>query len=224
MAKPTTNNPYLSQRRVYSDVIENAVNTANTWKTYCFVLFVCLLASVAANVYQGTLTRVKPVVIEVDGHGIPSKLYSVDGSVNKRDGLVAKAALARVIKGVRGVSVDADVTKRELNEINFFFKNTSSAHTVIARYIRDPETNPFVRAKRMTVDIKISNVVKVTDKSWQVDWLETEYNRQGKQNSSPKFMRAVATISYVDQISAKMAIVNPLGLVIDDLTWNERIN
>jgi len=224
MAKTTTNNPYLAQRRVYSDVIENAVNTANTWKTYSFILFACLLASVAANIYQGTLTRVKPVVIEIDGHGIPSKLYSVEGSVNKRDGLVGKAALARVIKGVRGVSVDADVTKRELNEINFFFKSTSSAHSVIGNYIRDPETNPFVRAKTMTVDVKISNVVKISDQSWQIDWSETEFNRQGKLNNSPKRMRAVATVSYVDQISAQMAIVNPLGLVIDDLTWNERIN
>ena len=224
MSKNVSNNPYLSQRRVYSDVIESAVATANTWKTYCFILFIALLASVSANVYQGTLTRVKPVVIEVDGHGIPSKLYSVSSSVNKTDGLVGKAALARVVKGIRGVSVDADVTKRELNEIMFFFRTTSAAHNKIASYIRDPETNPFARAKNETVDVKISNVVKITDTSWQVDWVETTYSRQGKQNAPIKYMRAVATVSYVSDISPQMAIVNPLGLVIEDLTWDERIN
>ena len=125
---------------------------------------------------------------------------------------------------MRGVSVDADVTKRELNEINYFFKSTSSAHNIIASYLRDPVTSPFQRAKNITVDIKITNVVKVSEQSWQIDWVETEYNRQGSKNGRPKLMRAVATVSYVDQISAEMAIVNPLGLVIDDLTWNERIN
>lgn len=223
MAKNKSKNPYIEHRRVYSDVIEQAVATGKNWRMLTIILLFALLGSVAANVYQSTLTRIKPVVIEVDGYGVPAKLYAVDRTATKRSDLVAKSALARVVRAYRGVSTDADVMKLELSELLYFFNGTSLAYKKIASYIRGAETNPFKRAQNEVVNISIQNISKITSASWQIDWLETVTDRQG-QITAKKELRAIAKTSFTENISAKMSLVNPLGIMIDEFNITEIVN
>jgi type IV secretion system protein TrbF len=42
------------------------------------------------------------------------------------------------------------------------------------------DASPFNRAKKETVSIEIHTVIPQTPETWQVDWVETVYDRQGK--------------------------------------------
>jgi len=216
-------NPYLDNRRQYSAVLESAASNAKGWRMATLMSLLISLISAGGVVYIGSLSKLVPVVIEVDGYGQPMRLYAVNEHATTQDDRIIKAALAQVITWARSVSIDASYEKKVLNNMVHYFERGSAAFARVQEYLRADETNPFKRAATQLVSTQINNAIKITDHSWQIDWTETVRERSGKPISIQKY-KATVTLGKAKTLTEEALYVNPTGILIKDLQWGELIN
>ncbi|HGJ9495366.1 TPA: VirB8/TrbF family protein, partial [Neisseria gonorrhoeae] len=86
-----------------------------------------------------------------------------------------------------------------------------------------PESSPFRRAEKELVSVEIKSVLKQSDNSWQVDWVETTRAHDGKLLQPPQNMRALLNIYYVPPTTEQQIIVNPIGMFIRDFSWSNEL-
>jgi type IV secretion system protein VirB5 len=87
--------------------------------------------------------------------------------------------------------------------------------------MRDPLTNPAKRAEEASVGVEILSVLRQTEETWEIDWVETNWNRQGVQEGRNR-MRGILTMYIVPPTSAPTEDeirMNPLGLYVRDFPW-----
>jgi len=217
-----TGSPYTDNKQHYSSILEAAAANARGWRMVSFGLLLLALLAVGGIAYIGSQSKIKPMVIEIDGYGTPMRLYEVDEATTSSDSRIMKAALANVITAVRSVSVDSGYQKRQLDNVIDFFERGSPGFVRIQDYITHPQTNPFNRAKRVIVDVQINNVFKVTNSAWQIEWTETVRDRTGTVNQVVSY-KATATVTQAEEISAATVYVNPMGILIKDIVWSQQI-
>lgn len=219
----TNKNVYDDNRKAYSSVLESAASNTRGWKLATFIMGAITLTAVVGVIIIGSQSKIKPVVIEIDGYGTPMRLYQINEATNTSDSRIAKATIAQTITAIRSVSVDAGMQKRRMDNIIHFFEKSQPGFNRVQEYVTNPKTNPFKRAKTELVAIQVHSVIKLTDVTWQVEWTERIRDRTGLPLDKNKY-KATVTIGYADEISDETIYINPTGLLIKDLVWSKQIN
>ncbi len=216
------NSYYSDNRKAYSGVLESAAAHAKGWRNAFFIMLFITLTAVCGVVYIGSKSKIVPAVVEINGYGVPTRIYTVDETTTISDDRVTKAALANVVTGVRSVSADASYEKKMLEEMIYFFEKSSPGFVRVQEYLNNPETNPFKRASKELVDVQIDNIIKMTENTWQIEWRETVKERTGQIKSSMDF-KAIVTLSKAEKISAASLYINPTGVLIKDIVWSQKL-
>ena len=84
-----------------------------------------------------------------------------------------------------------------------------------------PESTPFKRASKVTVSTEIVSCIAQSQETWQVDWIESVFDRQGMRLSRDR-MRALITVYVVPPASGTsedQIRKNPLGIFVRDFNW-----
>src|SRR6266436_431855 len=101
----------------------------------------------------------------------------------------------------------------------------SLASFIAAARLVTPETSPFTRSAKVTVNTDISTVLPITENTWEVDWQETTRDRDGSLVGQPIIMRATLEIYIVaPSTDARQTEIqrNPLGIYVRDFNWQQR--
>ena len=182
------------------------------------------LAAVAGIIYFGSQTKFVPYVIEVDklGEAVAVGPAQLAGPADAR---VVRASLASFIASARLVTPDQDVQRRAVFAVFAMLRTKDPATVKINEYLNGPpETSPFIRASKITVNTDISSVLPISASSWQVDWQETTRDRDGGLVGKPVHMRAVLEIYIIPpSTNARESDIqrNPLGIFVHDYNWQE---
>ena len=134
--------------------------------------------------------------------------------------------MSSFISNARLVTPDQDLQRKAIFSVFGMLKTKNPATLKMNEYMNGtPETSPFFRASRMTVNTEVSTVLPVTERTWSVDWTETTRDRDGGMLGKPVMMRATLEI-YLDPPSseARQAEIqrNPLGIYVRDFNWQAR--
>jgi type IV secretion system protein VirB5 len=81
--------------------------------------------------------------------------------------------------------------------------------------------DPFGHVGEKTVSIQVTSVVRASDRSFQVKWVETAYER-GAQTGSTHWT-AILTVVVNSPSSADTLRRNPLGLYVDAIDWSREL-
>ena len=139
------------------------------------------------------------------------------------DPRVIRAYLASFVANARLVTPDTELQRRAIYAVYALLKTKDPATQKINEYLSPPDTTPFKRAEKVTVDCDVSTVLPVTSTTWQVDWTETTRDRDGGLVRAPVNMRATLQI-YIEPPAAvsRMSDLqrNPLGIYIHDFSWS----
>lgn len=96
------------------------------------------------------------------------------------------------------------------------------ATTKITEYMSDPATGPSKRAEELSVGVEIQSVLRQTAETWEIDWIERVWNRQGVREGQHR-MRGLLTIYIISPTSTTTEEdirKNPLGIYVRDFTWS----
>jgi type IV secretion system protein VirB5 len=166
--------------------------------------------------WQSLQSRVVPYVVEVDKLGEARAVSEAEKNFQPTDPQIAWH-LAEFISDVRSISLDPVVMRH--NWLSAYDFVTDRGAHFLGDYAR--EANPFADVGERTVSVQVTSVVRASDRSFQVKWIETSFDR-GNLVGTARWT-AILTIVTKPPSSAETLRRNSLGIYVDAIDWAREI-
>lgn len=213
---PEPETPYQRAGQLWDERIGSARVQARNWRLMAFGCLGLTSALSGGLLWQSLQSRVVPYVVEVDKLGEARAIAPADKDYQPTDSQVAWF-LSRFIEHVRSVSLDPVLMRRDwLSAYDFTTKRGS---IFLGDYAR--AADPFGHIGERTVSVQVTSVVRASDKSFQLKWIETAYERGAEAGSS--HWTAIVTVRMVPPTSADTLRRNPLGIYVDAIDWSREL-
>jgi type IV secretion system protein VirB5 len=214
-SEPVT--PYQRAAQVWDERIGSARVQARNWRLMAIgglALSSCLAGGL---LWQSMQSRVVPYVVAIDRLGEARAMAPAEKDYQPTDAQVAWF-LAHFVADVRSVSLDPVLMRR--NWLSAYDFTTDRAARFLSAYAQ--EADPFGKIGVRTVSVQVTSVVRASDRSFQVKWTESEYERGNLADKS----RWTAILSVVRRppSSAETLRRNPLGLYVDAIDWSRELD
>ncbi len=219
--KALDENPYLNARRMLNEANGALIQSRHMWQAAALLALMIAIGAVGGVIYIGSQSRFIPYVIEVDKLGQTAAAGRADRA-SVVDERVIHATLAGFVQNIRMVSFDHNVQNAAIWRVFALLQSGDPATNKITEFMKDPNTNPTQRAAENSVGVEISSVLRQTEETWEINWLEQVWNRQGARMEQYR-MRGLATIYFVPPTTTtteEQIRRNPLGLYVRDFTWS----
>jgi type IV secretion system protein VirB5 len=213
---PEPETPYQRAGQLWDERIGSARVQARNWRWVAFGMLALSGAMAAALVWQSQQSRVTPFVVEVDRLGEARAVTAVEAGYRPTDPQIAWH-LARFIENVRGVSLDPVLMRR--NWLSAYAFTTARAAQYLGDYAR--AADPFARIGERTVSVQVLSVIRASERSFQIKWAETAYERGSAAGASR--WTAILTIVVKPPDSADTLRKNPLGIYVDAIDWSREL-
>jgi type IV secretion system protein TrbF len=208
--------PYQRAAQIWDERIGSARVQARNWRLMALGgLF--LSGSLAAGVlWQSLQSHVTPYVVEVDRLGEARALSEAEKNFRPTDPQVAWH-LARFVSDVRSISLDPVVMRQ--NWLSAYDFVTDRGARFLGDYARDQD--PFANIGERTVSVQVTSVVRASERSFQVKWIETNFERGNAAGTA--HWTAILTIVSRPPTSAETLRKNPLGIYVDAIDWAREV-
>ncbi|MDF2381848.1 conjugal transfer protein TrbF [Nostoc ellipsosporum NOK] len=214
---PEPETPYQRAGQLWDERIGSARVQARNWRLMAFGGLALTTAMSAALVWQSLQSKVVPYVVAVDRLGEARAVSEAERDYQPSDAQVAWH-LARFIEHVRSVSLDPVLMRRDwLSAYDFV---TRRGAQFLGDYAR--AADPFGALGEKTVSVQVTSVVRASDRSFQVKWTETAFERGGRTGTSN--WTGILTVMRKSPTSAETLRRNPLGIYIDAIDWSRELD
>lgn len=219
-------NPYLSARRSWNEHVGGLAASRRMWQLMAILSFLIVLAAVGGIITIGSQSKFIPYVVKVDDLGTAVATTRADRAAPV-DGRVVQAQLGQFIQSARFVTSDIALQRQGIFRVYSMLLPNDPAMGKMNDWLNgNAETTPFARAASRTVTVEIASVIPQTAQTWQVDWTETERDRQGGLIQPPMKMRALVTIRVAAPntgTTEQQIHDNPLGIFVSDYSWSRTL-
>jgi type IV secretory pathway TrbF-like protein len=211
--------PYRRARQEWDARMGSALVHAKNWRLATFASMGAVLVMAGGMIYLGSLPKAVPHIIEVDRLG--AAVYH--GPVGQSDYVPSDAVvsyhLRRFIADTREISSDGAVLKQ--NWLDAYTLLTPRGGNMLSAFLQKPENDPFRRAADERVTIEFVSCVRAAGDTWQVDWRESSWDKNGALLGAPLTWRAMLRTLVLTPKTAEAMKKNPIGLYIDELHWDK---
>jgi type IV secretion system protein VirB5 len=171
----------------------------------------------ASSVWQSLQSRVTPYVVEVDKFGEVQAVAPAIQNYQPSDVQVAWY-LGRFIEQVRGISIDPVLVRKNWLEAYDFV--TDKGAVFLNDYAR--ASDPFADIGVHSISIHITSVVRASDTSFQVKWVEQSFEH-GSLTTTERWTALVTLVIEPPRTADKLR-KNPLGIYINGLAWSRELD
>ena len=214
---PQPETPYSRAGQVWDERIGSARVQARNWRLMAFGTLTLSSAMAIGLIWQSLQSRVVPYVVEVDRFGEARAVTEAEGNYQPTDPQIAWQ-LARFIENVRGVSLDPVLMRRNWLQAYDFVSERGGLF--LGEYARVRQ--PFARIGERTVSVQVTSVLRASGRSFQLKWIESEYERGSLAGTSR--WTAILTVSTRTQRTADGLRRNPLGIYVDGIDWSREVD
>jgi type IV secretion system protein VirB5 len=213
---PEPATPYQRAGQLWDERIGSARVQARNWRLMAFGSLILSGSLACGVVWQSTQSRVTPYVVEVDRLGEPRAVTEAESSYHPTDPQIAWH-LSKFIRDIRQVSLDPVLMRADwLSAYDF---TTQRGSQFLGDYAR--AAAPFAHIGERTVSVQVTSVVRASDRSFQVKWSETAYDRGSLAGTS--HWTAILTVVLKPPATADVLRKNPLGLYVDAIDWSREL-
>jgi type IV secretion system protein VirB5 len=214
---PEPATPYQRAGQLWDERIGSARVQAKNWRLMSFGSLGLAIAMAGGLIWQSMQSRVTPYVIEVDKLGEVQAVGPASQSYHPTDAEFAWY-LARFITDVRSLSSDPVVVRK--NWLEAYDYATDHGAVFLNQFAQ--ANDPFKAVGERTVSVQVTSVVRASDSSFQVKWVEQIYEH----DALAKTERWTAIVSVITQQpnTAEVLRKNPLGLYVNGLNWSRELD
>ncbi|HEU4962075.1 MAG TPA: conjugal transfer protein TrbF [Sphingomonas sp.] len=214
---PEPETPYQRAGQVWDERIGSARVQARNWRLMALGCLALAGGLSSGLVWQSAQSRVTPYVVEVDRLGEPRAISKAEADYHPTDPQIAWH-LSHFIANVRGRSLDPVLVRQGWLEAYDF--TTRRGSQFLGDYAR--AADPFANIGERTVSVQVTSVVRASDRSFQVKWIETAYERGVEAGTSR--WTAILTVVIKPPSDADTLRKNPLGVYVDAIDWSRELD
>lgn len=212
-------NPYLAARHEWNERYGSYVMAARVWRIVGITGMLMAVIGFSYALYQSTQVKLVPYIVEVDRLGTAASA-GFPQQIEYADARVVRATLGSFVSNFRSVTPDAVVQKQYIDRTYALLRTSDPATEKINAWFRG--NSPFDRALTMTVAIEVTNIVPLSNQTYQVDWTEFQRDRQGKELGTRRY-RGIATVTLTPPQDEAVIRLNPIGLYLRDFEWTAQL-
>lgn len=214
---PAPVTPYQRAAQVWDERLGSARVQAARWMAMAFGCFGLAIALCAALVWQSSRSLVTPYVIEVEAGGTVRAVGEAATPYIPTDAQIAYH-LARFVADVRSLPIDPIVLRQQwLKAYDFVTDRGAIALNEYARV-----ADPFGRVGNQSTAVEVTSVVRASERSFQVRWIERQY-LDGALRATERWTGILTLVLQVPRTEERVRR-NPLGIYVDALHWGREIN
>lgn len=205
--------PYQAAAQVWDQRIGAARVQAKNWRIMAFGSLCLALLMAGGLLWRSAQSIVMPYVVEVDQAGQVRAVGEAATAYKPTDAQISYH-LARFVSDVRSLSIDPIVVRQ--NWLQAYDYATDRGAATLNDYAR--MNDPFARVGQTFVAVEITSVVRASNNSFQVRWIERSFT-----GGSPSGLeRWTAVLSIVQQMprTEERLRRNPLGIYVDAIAWS----
>ena len=211
--------PYRRARQEWDARMGSALVHAKNWRLATFASMGAVLVMAGGMIYLGALPKAVPHIIEVDRLGAAS----YHGPVGQADYVPTEAVvtyhLRRFIEDTRAISSDLAVLKQ--NWLDAYTLLTPRGGRMLSAFVAEAGERSVSARPGRARHGRILSAVRAAGDTWQVDWRETAWDKNGSPMGAPVVWRAMLRTLVVTPKTAEAMKANPIGLYIDELHWDK---
>jgi type IV secretion system protein VirB5 len=209
--------PYQKAAQVWDERIGSARVQAHNWRLMALGSLVLSLILAAILLWLGRTGATTPYIVEVDPKGGARAIGPATEIYRPSDAQIA-FHLARFVDNVRSLSIDPVVVRQ--NWLKAYDFVTDKAAVTLNEYARD--NDPFAKVGRETVAVEVASVVRASDSSFQVRWLERVF--EGGALKDTKRLTGLFSIVISPPRTVEAVRKNPLGIYVHTFNWSQDVN
>jgi len=208
--------PYLAARKAWDERYGDLITRAQNWRAAAFLALGVALLETTGLIALSLRSKVVPFVVAVDNLDRVVASGPAD-ETSVADDRLKRAALCQWLNNLRMVTIDGIAQRKAIDRAYAMIANGSPAQVSIGDYYRnDP---PHQRAQTRTVDVEIKAVFPTTDRTYEVEWLETMRSLTGQVLSEERWKGSV-TIAVNPPSDERLLRLNPLGVYVTNVSWS----
>ena len=208
--------PYQRAEQLWDERIGSARVQAANWRLMAFGCLLVAGVALGDDIRSHSRSTVTPYVVQVDRVGQAQAVAPAAMDYQPSDPQIAYF-LARFVERVRGLSVDPIVVRQSW--LDAYDQITSHAKPVLDTYAQGAD--PFGKIGHRAVTVEVSSVVRASDRSFRVAWVESPY--QDGTAEPPQRWSAILTVAIQTPRTEERLRKNPLGIYIDAIAWNREL-
>lgn len=204
--------PYATARAAWDSSVGAPTVAAYHWRLACFALVVPLTLAIGGLIYRAGQSKVIPVYVGIDSLG-QARVLPTPETATKPSDLSVAFHLRQFVIHVWRVSSDPALTKQGWIEAYNFasVKGRQQLQVELGEWL----DKPAELALKGTAVVVPEQPLKVTADSWQIDWIRTPRDVNGKPGKPTKY-RGTFRIVTAQPKTTKDLIANPLGIYVDE--------
>ena len=209
--------PYQKAAQIWDQRMGDALAHARNWRFAAFGSLGLSLILSGGVIWQAGQSSVVPYVVELESDGAARAVRPAIEAYVPSDAQIA-FHLADFIEQVRGLPIDPVVLRR--NWLTAYDFATARAANTLNEHARADD--PFSRVGDETVAIEVTSVVRASDRSFQIRWLERRYVN-GSLAGTERWT-ALLGVAVDPPRDAETLRKNPLGIYVTDLNWSRELD
>lgn len=206
--------PYQKAAQAWDERIGSARVQAANWRLMAVGSLGLSLLLATVVIWIGRSGAVVPYVVEIDSRGGARAVSPAAETYTPSDAQIAYH-LTRFVDNVRALSLDPVVVRQ--NWLKAYDFVTDRAAVTLNEYAR--ENDPFARVGRQTVAVEVTSVVRASDSSFQVRWLERTF--EGGALRDTKRLTGLFSIVVIPPRTVDAVRKNPLGIYVHAFNWSQ---
>ncbi|MDE2184544.1 MAG: conjugal transfer protein TrbF [Alphaproteobacteria bacterium] len=208
--------PYQKAAQLWDERIGSSRVQAKNWRLMAIGSLALSGALAGGLIWQSLQSRVVPYVVRVDRLGNAQAVAPATAGYQPDDTEIAYF-LAKFVTDVRALSIDPVVVRNDWLEAYDFA--TDHGAVFLNEYARI--NDPFKAVGTRTVSAQVSSVVRVSDGSFQVKWVEETYDHDAL--AKTEYWTAILSVVTKDPPNADVLRKNPLGLYVNGINWSREL-
>ena len=205
--------PFLRARLEWNDRFYGLARGKRNWQIVASALLLSNIVLSGALAWLSTQSRITPFVVEVDRLGQAASFGPAE-RLRRTDERLLRYQLGIYMRDLRTVLTDADAQKELLTHAYAYTRGPAVAF-LNEHFL---EQNPFEIAGRRRVGVEIRSILRLSEETWQIQWLESVRSLDGHQTES-RGWQAVLTFEVDPPSSTEVILTNPLGLYVTEINW-----
>jgi type IV secretion system protein VirB5 len=213
----TSYNPYLAARREWDERYGHLISRERNWRLMAMLSGLIALLAVAGVIRLSTRSHIVPFVIAVDSLGRTVAAGAAE-QASPFDDRLKRASLFNWVEDLRTVTTDGIAQRKAIDRVYAHIASGGQAQAFISEFYRaDP---PQKRAASETVSVEVRSVLPTSERTFEVEWIETARDLYGAVKSQDHWKGAF-TVAINPPTDERLARINPLGIYVTNASWGK---
>jgi type IV secretion system protein VirB5 len=213
---PVPLTPYQTAGQAWDERLGSARVQARNWRLMSFGCLGLAVLMTVALIWRSSQSIVTPYVVEIDSSGQVRAVGEAASTYRPTDAQIA-FQLARFITNVRSLPIDPVVVRQ--NWLSAYDYTADQGAATLNEYAR--ASDPFARVGQVSVAVDVTSVVRASNDSFQVRWVERSYTHGAL--SGTERWTAILTLVMRPPRTEERLRRNPLGIYVNGLSWSKEL-